>query len=292
MKPLLKIIETQQNNVFHILNVHEPYFFPAWHFHPECEIMLVLEGTGMRFVGDSMERFEQGDLVFYGPNIPHFYRSDEAYYKERSTLLSRAIVIYFKEDFLGESFWDLADIQPVRKLFAQARRGIKFPKIINETLSRLITDLREDRPGVSKVIGLLTILQTMADSRDMKRLSSIAYSEKIDENDCERINKVYQFIMDNYARNPSLEEISQVACMTSTAFCRYFKSHTHKTYTQFLNEVKVGSACKLLIDNKFSISQICFEVGFNNFPHFNDQFKKIMGITPRQYQFKHLHQES
>ena len=72
MKPLLKIIETQQNNVFHILNVHEPYFFPAWHFHPECEIMLVLEGTGMRFVGDSMERFEQGDLVFYGPNIPHF----------------------------------------------------------------------------------------------------------------------------------------------------------------------------------------------------------------------------
>src|SRR5213592_865778 len=116
MKPILKIIDTQQNEAFQIMKVEEPYFFPARHFHPEFEIMLILEGSGMRFVGDSMERFQAGDLVLLGSGIPHLFRSDQDYYQKGSGLRSRAVVVYFKEDFLGESFWKLAQVNSIKKL--------------------------------------------------------------------------------------------------------------------------------------------------------------------------------
>lgn len=289
MKPLLKIIDTEQNMAFRIMQVEEPYFFPSWHFHPECEIMLVLEGMGIRFAGDSMERFQRGDLVFFGPQIPHLYRSDSPYYENDSALVSKAIVIYFKEDFLGQDFLDLPDMLPLKKLFHSAKRGIKFTGSVREELTKKITVLDKLEDGMERIIGLLTILKTMSASKDNILLSSSAFTKFIEESDCERINKVYQFIMDNYADSPTLEQIADVANMSATAFCRYFKSHTHKTYTQFLNEIKIGNACKLLMDNNHSISQVCYEIGFNNFTHFNSQFKKIIGITPREYKNRNFH---
>jgi AraC-like DNA-binding protein/quercetin dioxygenase-like cupin family protein len=288
MKPLLKIIDTQQNNAFQIMKVCEPYFFPSWHFHPEYEIMLVVEGTGMRFVGDSMERFEAGDLVFYGANIPHLYRSDAAYYEKKSRLESKATVVYFKENFLGEAFWDLPDILPFKKLLSLAKRGIKFKGSARNELKKQIQKLDERNDGIEKIIKLLTILKIMAGTKEYELLSSGAFTRYIGEDDCERINRVYQFIMDNYTSSPSLRQVSEIAHMSTTAFCRYFKSRTNKTYTQFLNEIKIGNACKLLADDDQSISQVCFEIGFNNFTHFNSQFKKITGLTPREYQHKHF----
>ena len=288
MKPLLKIINTQQNEAFQIMKVQEPYFFPLWHFHPEFEIMLVQEGTGIRFVGDSMERFQAGDLVLYGSNIPHLYRSDSEYYQKNSTLVSKATVVYFKENFLGESFWALPEIAPVKKLFCHSKRGIKFKGKARDELKRQIQNLDAQKDGLGRIISLLTVLKTMSETREYDLLSSNAFTKYVDEEECERINKVYQFIMDNYTKNPTLEQVSEVANMSTTAFCRYFKSHTNKTYTQFLNEIKIGNGCKLLLDNKLSISQVCFEIGFNNFTHFNSQFKRIIGITPKQYQYTHF----
>lgn len=288
MKPLLKIINTQQNEAFQIMKVQEPYFFPLWHFHPEFEIMLVQEGTGIRFVGDSMERFQAGDLVLYGSNIPHLYRSDFEYYQKNSTLISKATVVYFKENFLGEGFWNLPEIAPVKKLFSLSKRGIKFKGKVKDELKVQIQNLDAQKEGLGRIISLLSILKTMSETKDYDLLSSSAFTKYIDEEECERINKVYQFIMDNYTKNPSLEQVSEVANMSTTAFCRYFKSHTNKTYTQFLNEIKIGNGCKLLLDNKLSISQVCFEIGFNNFTHFNSQFKRIIGLTPKQYQYRHF----
>lgn len=288
MKPILKIIDTQQNNAFQIMKVREPYFFPSWHFHPEYEIMLVVEGTGMRFVGDSMERFEAGDLVFYGANVPHLYRSDAAYYEKNSNLHSKATVVYFKENFLGDAFWDLPDVLPFRKLLSLSKRGIKFKGSARNELTKQIQKLDERNDGIEKIIDLLTILKTMARTKNYDLLSSSAFTRYIGEEDCERINRVYQFIMDNYTKNPSLQQISEIAHLSTTAFCRYFKSRTNKTYTQFLNEIKIGNACKLLADDDQSISQVCFEIGFNNFTHFNSQFKKITGLTPREYQHRHF----
>lgn len=287
MKPLLKVIGAQQDKAFQVMKVDEPYFFPSWHFHPEYEIMLVQQGTGIRFVGDSMERFQAGDLVLYGANIPHLYRSDEEYYQKRPDSVSRAVVVYFKESFLGKGFLDLPDLAPVKKLFSQAKRGMKFGGKIKAYLIREIEKLDDKKDGIDRIIDLLTILRMMANTKEYDLLSSGAFMLCSDKNDCERMNKVYQFIMDNYAQDPSLDDVASIAHMSTTAFCRYFKSRTNKTYTQFLNEVKIGNACKLLIDNELSISQVCFEIGFNNFTHFNTNFKRIIGVTPSQYQDKH-----
>lgn len=288
MKPILKIVNTQQSEAFQIMKVNDPYFFPTWHFHPELEIMLVQEGSGIRFVGNSMERFQAGDLVLYGSNIPHLYRSDKEYYQKDTELVSKATVVYFKENFLGDSFWQLPPIAPIKKLLALSRRGIKFQGEAKEELKRQIQLLDEQKNSIGRIIDLLSILKIMAETKEYELLLNTAFTKYVSEDECERINKVYQFIIDNYTDNPTLEQVSAVANMSETAFCRYFKSHTNKTYTQFLNDIKVDNACRLLIDNRLSISQICFETGFNNFTHFNDQFKKITGITPKQYQASHL----
>jgi AraC-like DNA-binding protein len=287
MKALLKIINTPPKDVFQLMKVNESFFFPSWHFHPEFEIMLVLQGTGIRFVGDSMERFQPGDLVFFGQGIPHFYRSDEEYYERCSSHKSLAIVLYFREDFLGESIWNMPDIGHLKKLISNSSRGIKFKGLVKQKLVGQISNLDDHKDSLAKVIDLLSILQTMAEAKDYQVLSSRGFKHNLDEDECNRMNNVYQYIINNYSENPSLEDVARVAYMSATAFCRYFKSRTNKTYTQFLNEIKIGNACKFLIENKMSISQVCFEIGFNNFTHFNSQFKRIAGITPTQYKRKH-----
>jgi AraC-like DNA-binding protein len=284
MKPFLKIVDTHQNAAFQVMNVCEPVFFPSWHFHPELEIMLVLEGTGMRFVGDSIERFQPGDLVFFGSEIPHLYRSDEEYYQENSSLLSKAVVIYFKEHFPGDQFWNMPEMAAVKKLMQTARRGIKFTGATRDVLEKHIVQLSRRSQGIDRIIDLLTILKTMATSQDVEVLSGNGFNNNAQATDCARINDVYEFILNNYAENPTLDDVAKIACMSSTAFCRYFKTHTNKTYVQFLNEVKIGNASKMLIDNKLTISQICYQTGFNNFNHFNKLFKRITGYTPSQYQ--------
>lgn len=288
MKPILKIVNTQQNEAFQIMKVNDPYFFPSWHFHPELEIMLVQEGSGIRFVGNSMERFQTGDLVLYGSNIPHLYRSDKDYYEKDTPLVSRATVVYFNENFLGDSFWQLPPIAPIKKLLALSKRGIKFNGAVKEELQAHIQRLDAQTNSIGRIIDLLSILKIMAETKEYELLLHSDFTKYVSEDECERINKVYQFIIDNYTQNPTLDEVSQIANMSSTAFCRYFKTHTNKTYTQFLNDIKIDNVCRLLLDNQLTISQICFETGFNNFTHFNDQFKKIKGITPKQYQLSHL----
>lgn len=288
MKPLLKIINKEQQDVFQLMRVCEPHFFPALHFHPECEIMLVLKGTGIRFVGDSMERFQAGDLVFYGREIPHFYQNDQGFYQQLSDSAAQAVVVYFKEDFLGKEFWEMPNVVQLKKLLTNSKRGIKFTGKAKIELAGQIKRLDDNKDSVGKLIDLLSILQVMANSKDYELLSSRGFVLPVDEDECKRMNDVYQYIIHHFVRNPSLEEVSAIAHMSPSAFCRYFKQHSNKTYTQFLNEIKIGNACKLLIDNKLPISQICFEVGFNNFTHFNNQFRRIIGMTPSQYQRQQL----
>lgn len=284
MKPLLKLINAKKESIFDVMRVDEPHFFPHWHFHPECELMLVLQGTGMRFVGDSMERFQEGDLVFYGANIPHLYRSDKEYYDDKLSNTSKAIVVYFKE----ENFWSSQSIGQLKKLFANAKRGIRFAGVTQSRLQERIVKLSNSKDGLDKMIDLLNVLKIMAESGEFTMLSSDAFTSISATDDCERINKVYQFVMDNYTKNPTLEEVAEIACMSHTAFCRFFKSHTNKTYIQFLNEIKIGNACKMLIDNDLSISEICYITGFNSTAHFNNQFKKILGVTPSHYRMEHV----
>ena len=288
MKALLKLINAQQEKVFQVMRVNEPFFYPHWHFHPECEIMLVLEGTGMRFAGDSMQRFRPGDLVLLSNKIPHLYRSDKVYYEKQAGVKSKAFVVYFDEVLLRGEFLAGMNFVALKRLFALSKRGIKFTgKSRNKIRNRLL-ELDDSKDSLEKMIDLLSVLKLMSEASDYEQLSSDGFTNVIAEDDCQRINRVYQFVMDNYTKNPMLEAVAEIACMSPTAFCRFFKSQTNKTYIQFLNEVKIGNACNLLINHDLSISQICFMTGFNNTAHFNNQFRKILGVTPSEYRQEHV----
>ncbi len=217
-----------------------------------------------------------------------FYRSDGEYYLEDSRLLSKATVVYFKESFAGDQFWNIPELASVKRLLKLASQGIKFYGLTRTLLEKHILKLSIRNEGIDRIIDLLTILKIMATSKDCNLLSSHAFTKDIHGSDSERINNVYQYILDKYTLNPTLKEVAKIACMSATAFCRYFKTHTNKTYVQFLNEVKIGNACKLLIDNKQTITKICLESGFNNFNHFNNLFKRITGFTPGEYQHQYI----
>ena len=184
----------------------------ARHFHPEFEIMLIQEGSGMRFVGGSMERFQAGDLVLLGCHVPHLFRSDQDYYQKNSGLRSKAIVIYFKEDFLGESFWKLSQVNPIKKLLFQSKRGIQFKGDAKLELTKQIQKIDHQKDGIGRIIDLLSILKTMSETKECDVISSTFFTKHSDE-ECERINKVYQFIIDNYVYNPSLGDCS-LNCVT------------------------------------------------------------------------------
>jgi AraC-like DNA-binding protein len=263
-----------------------PYFHIPWHYHPELELTLILKGAGTRFVGDSIEPFHDGDLVMVGENLPHFWQNDIVYYKNTPNLRTEAIVIHFLSDFTGADFIHLPELKDIRSLLERASQGVKVwgntQKIITKKMKGMLK-----LNGMERMLTLLSILHLMAESVDFSLLSSQGFIHSYQSSDAARINRVHEYIMSHFKESVTLEDVAAVANMTPTAFCRYFKARTRKTFSKFLNEIRIGYACKLLSEGKMNITQICYESGFNHLSNFNLQFKSIMQTSPYKYQSKH-----
>ena len=171
-------------------------------------------------------------------------------------------------------------------MFEKAKRGICIQGGTREKIAGLL-DQMLDTEGSRRVMLLIEALTLIAESR-ITPLASIGFDNDFKEAENDRINAIYEFTLANFKRSISTEEIAAVANISPHSFCRYFKSRTRKTYSQFINEIKVGHICKLLIADKISIKQICFESGFRNFASFHKYFKQVTGKTPLQYQKKFL----
>lgn len=282
MKPILRKVDTGYNYSFSIREDICPYLDNHWYYHPEIELTLIRKGSGMRFVGDSIDRFNDGDLILLGSNLPHMWRCDPAYFEGRPDLQTEAVVIHFKEDFWGAGFLELPELKSIKKLLEKAKQGIN---ICGETKRRLQGKMEAmlEAEEAQRIISLLNILSLIAGSNEYNVLSSIGFTKTYDLNDAERINRIYTYTFNNFQNEISLKEVAAAANINPHSFCRYFKSSTRKTYWQFLLEVRIGYACKLLIENKMNISQICYTCGFSTLSNFNRRFKTITGKTPMQY---------
>ena len=283
MKPLLKKSLESLNQSFIIRTLKEPYFDPNWHFHPHYQLFTVIEGTGTRFIGDDIRHFEAGDTVFLGPNLPHLWRSDPSYFERNSTLQTQGIVVYFAEDFLGKEFFEKFEMYPLKQLLINSERGLDIQNSMKETL---VKDLKElnNLSGFDGILKLLSILQNLTQTVDYKFITSINYENNYKISETERMRLVHEYVMKHYKEKISLSEVAALANMTEAAFCRYFKSRTNKTFSDFMSEIRIGQACKLLLDNKMSVAQVCYESGYNTVSNFNNQFKLLKGISPKQYQ--------
>ena len=259
-----------------------PYYPTPWHYHPEFELVLVVKSTGIRTVGDHEENFADGDLVFLGPNMPHSFQNDASYYKGNTNLRAEAIVIQFREEFLGSDFFNLPEMIAVTQFFEKAKFGIKILGDTREKVAAVMHDMLSSS-GMGRITHLLTILEVLSASDEIQLLANPGFVQQYAVSGNDRITKVHQYIMTNFRRNISLLDVAEVANMSITSFCRFFKACTRKSFSQFLNEIRIGYACKLLLEEKQNISQVCYDCGFNNMSNFNRQFKKTTGKSPLQY---------
>ncbi|NJB84021.1 AraC family transcriptional regulator [Wenyingzhuangia aestuarii] len=286
MKILQKKI-TPSNKSFSVYKNTKPYLDESWHLHQELELIYIIEGTGTCFIGDNVHEFSSGELALIGSNMPHLWRNSEDYHKD-ITLKAEVIILHFNEDFLGKEFFEKNEMVLMKNLISKANNGIAFldekvKAYVASELERLIS-----LTGFKSIQCMLNILDALSCTKDVKEFASNGYTEKVYVKDSQRLEKVYQYVLSNLSREIHLDEVAEIAHLGVSPFCRFFKKRMHKTFSQFLNEVRVGYACKLLIENKLSISEVTYSCGYNSQTNFNRQFKKIKGINPKAYQKMYL----
>jgi AraC-like DNA-binding protein len=283
MKPQLLKVTNEPTHSFSVRQDLHPYVNNLWHYHPEVELVHIRKGSGTVFIGDHIKRFDVGDMILVGAHLPHYWRYDDAYFLPETVLSADAAVIHFAENFWGEHFINLPENKPIKILLEKAKRGIHIPGTAAQTVAALIENMLAAE-GTRRIVILLDILSAIAGCNKLAFLSSIGFRHDFNDQENERINAIYEYSLANFRRKIQLSEIADVARISENSFCRYFKSRTRKTYSQFLIEIRVGDACKLLIEDRLSIKQICFECGFNNLVGFHKYFKLITGKSPLSYQ--------
>ncbi|MDR6157696.1 MULTISPECIES: AraC family transcriptional regulator [Chryseobacterium] len=248
----------------------------VWHYHPEVELIFVCKGSGKRQIGSNISYFSDGDLVLIGSNLPHCGLTNE------NTNNDYEMVIQFKPDFLGENIWETPEMQRISALLEKSKAGIVFEENIKKTVGKKIADMHE-MSSLNKLLTFLEILDELATTQEYRILNAGKYYLQTQVEDNERINHIFNYVKDHFKEQISLEEIADLANMKVPSFCRYFKKITNKTFTQFVNEYRITHSLKLLAEQPLSITEVCFESGFNNFSYFNKTFKEYIKKSPSQY---------
>ncbi len=281
MEPNLEKIESDINHSFHVSHLKVDYFPSMRHYHSEVEILLVVKGTGTRYVGNSIEPFVPDDLVMIGPNVPHEWCSD----RNSGSGYSEAIYILFNTEILGKDFWNLPESKIILKIIQQSERGIKLAGKTRDEVASLMRTI-DTSYGFIRIVLLLSILELIAFSNEYQYLASPNLQNTINDRDSERFKKVYKYIIENIHQNITLDDAASIANLSNAAFCRYFRKRENKSFVQFVNEIRIGQACRCLINENSSVAEIGYDCGYNNTSYFIRQFKKVTGFTPLDYRKK------
>lgn len=283
MRPQLLKISKESRYSFSVRRDLVPYVNNHWHYHTEVELIHFKKGEGTQFIGDSIKHFKAGDVVLVGSNLPHYWRFDDKYFEEDAPVAADVRVAHFCENFWGTQFLELPENINLKGLLDKAKRGLQVTGATRQKVAGLLDSLLHTTDN-HRIILLIEALNIIAACKQLAPLSSIGFKHDMGEDEKNRINAIYEYSLKNFKRPIQLEEIAGIAHISPNSFCRYFKSRTRKTYSQFLIEIRVGHACKLLIENNLSIKQLCYESGFNNFTSFHKYFKLITSKSPLTYQ--------
>jgi len=262
-----------------------------WHYHPEVELIHFKEGSGTQFIGDSIRQFKTGDIVLVGAHLPHYWRFDDVYFSLTDNVQADVRVVHFCENFLGDNFLQLPENNIIKTALGKARRGIQITGETKIVIAEIMESLLLTQ-GPKRIILLMEALSAIAECSHPDILASIGFSTNKAESQNDFINVIYEYSLANFKNKIHTDELADMVGISPNSFCRYFKAHTSKTYSEFLLEIKVGHACKLLIENKLPLKQLCYESGFNNFANFHKYFKLIMGKSPLNYQKTFIHVNS
>ncbi|TRX21319.1 helix-turn-helix transcriptional regulator [Flavobacterium franklandianum] len=276
--PALEIIEPSFGSSFSLTQYvdNENSSAHFWHYHPEIELVYVNGGSGKRQVGSHISYYTNGSLILIGSNLPHCGFTDE------KTGNTKETVIQMKPDFLGTDFFGISEMKNINHLFNRAKAGLVF---IGETKKRIGSKLEliESQMPFERLLTLLSILNELEEASEFKVLNAEGFSMDLQMQDNDKINTIFNYVKDNFQEQIRLEEVAELVSMTVPSLCRYFKKITKKTFTKFVNEYRLVHASKLLAEKPISITEICFESGFNNFSYFNKTFQEFTGKSASQY---------
>jgi len=275
MKPVFEQIPDHESESFWDESIQGPGFGCTWHFHPEYELTLTLRSQGHRIVGDHYATLEAGDLVLVGPNLPHIWQND-------GELGVQASVIQFRHNFLGKEFFERPELVLVRRLLARSRSGLQVTGLTRRRVADRMQELGKNT-GYDRLLDILWILGELARSRELRPLASAGFHGETDHGDEERMTRIWSFISQRLGGPIYLRDVARVSCLSETAFERYFRTRTGHSFVDFLNEMRIGRACRLLVETDKSITEIAFASGFGNLANFNRQFLRRRQMPPRQF---------
>ena len=285
MKPILAVLSdgVQSEDLFLAKEVKLPFFSNEFHFHEECQLVHIVKSSGKRIIGDLVDYFESGELIFLGSNIPHvWHNTQEQTVDDEQVPYAHSLSIYFNPSKLLMHLSAFGNVRKIESFLNKAQRGVELKGKCREAVVKLMYQILQQE-GLQKIITLLEILNIMSSDEEYSLLASINYTNQYQYHDSKRMDQVFKYIFDNFREDISLNTIADVANMNTFAFCRFFKARTQKSFTQFVNETRIGYACKLLANKDHSITDIAYECGFNNVSNFNRFFKVIKKASPREY---------
>lgn len=265
---------------------HEKNIFAPWHQHPEYELVLVIKGRGKRMIGDHIDHFEENDLVLLGPNVPHEWLCDEAYYSSQEGFMGEGIVIQFLHDFLGTQFFDIPENKLLNKVLQDSSRGIKFPLKTKQKIIPLMHKIMQQSIA-KQLYTLFSIFKIFSKCKDYTLLCSPIFMEPFHAGVNTPMQKALEYILQNFQKDANIKGVLDYTKMSNTAFCKAFKKSYRMTFKAYLLSIRVGYACNMLTDDNLNISEIAYKSGFENISNFNRQFKNIKGVTPSK--FRELH---
>lgn len=276
MKVLPFKIPKPENVTLYVQNYVGESFYEKLHQHKEIQISLIAEGEGTYIIGDCVGDFKKNDIFVIGENLPHIFKRDSSFVSE-----TKMVSLFFSKNSYGENFFNLPEFESFQNFFNEVGLGLEV--LSNKKSLFLLLSKIKTLSKYNQFTSFLEILRLISNAKK-QTLSSLINLKKYAGNEGKRMSDIFQYTMNNYHNEITLAQVSDIANMTPNAFCRYFKQRTNKTFVNFLIDIRIGNACKLLTkNNDLNITEISYKSGFNNLANFNRKFKSIKGVTPSQY---------
>lgn len=286
MKAIEYRVHRDIDKSFSVFSEIGQYFPCPWHYHPEFELVLINKSSGRRMVGDHIGYFEEDDLVLMGPGIHHVWVNDAIYLNGQADHLADAVVVHFLEDFLlGQQLYQMPELESLKRVLTSARRGLVIFGDTRSEINQIMRGLKE-KNGIQRLADLFAIFDILNRTDEFEMLASPNYMLRTQQSpfSTDRHSKITDYIMRNFDKDITLNEVASEANMAITTFCNFFKTHYRMTFVEYLNTIRIAHVCKLLAEGSDrNIVEIAYECGYNNLANFNRQFKRLKGMSPSAY---------
>lgn len=284
-KACIEVITPGISNSFLIREFKSKIFDAPFHFHPEFELAVVVSGNGSRFVGNHIDEYGAGDFIFIGSNVPHCWKTNTM---NKVIEKSHSIVIHFMENCFGEGFFKRPEMAGIAKLLERSYGGIQFNAKVNGDNIEKMKKIASSSKPFEKMMLFFEILQALAETRSFRILNDGISPVSYSQGDVDRLNKVYDYLSENFKGAIKLDEVASLIHMTPNAFCKYFKKVSRRTLIETVLLYRINYAISQLLQTNLPVSDICYDSGFGNLSHFNKAFKDKMKLSPLQYRKKFM----